>query len=782
MRDRPQRRRLVSARAFQVLLLVALGSGLVRPRATADASTDAASSSGEQPGSLLPLHDAGALNPNPPDETTKLVFIHHSCGLNWLKSSSGALGDALGDNNYYVSDTYFEWGPDSIGSDTDVGHWWLWFRSIDSTAYTEALYTTTVQNGDYTRPMADPGGENTVIMFKSCFPNSNLLGNPDDPPTTGDNRLRGKKSSSRYHTVGNAKGIYNDLLEYFRTQQDKLFVVITAPPLRDDTHAGNARAFNTWLVNNWLTNYPYHNVAVFDYYNVLTTNGGDADTNDLGLGTGNHHRVITATVPVIIEYTTNGDDDNSPDTLEYPTGGGSHNHPSAAGHRKATGEFVALLNVYYNCWKHGDCASNPADPVSLAAIKNTTVVATGEAATQASSLPSNRGFRLLPTLNLTNELPDTVASCNFSPIELAATRHLVLTRQVSSVLGACTVMASPATVTISDTARLSLVLVSESPASFTMNVPTTQEETIAAISSHALVCWRQIPMTKQHILIAAAVLAAAAVVLVALLGGRVWRWVRHRLAQPLPVSTEAVEIDGSYTNIVFLHHSTGHNLIREGNVRELFSQRGYKLWDHDYNTIGLTRPDGTQTYTSYEIPEITPGATGGGNTDPEGLAILFSQPVHDPPDNAFGRLLQHEVLIFKSCFPNSAIKSDEELQQNKSWYLEMRKVIEQHPDKVFILMTSPPLHPKKTTPEDAARARALATWLGSDEFLAGHPNLIVFDFFDSLADPDNNMLRDDYLRDPDSTDSHPNKVANQTIGPLFVNFVDRSIQTYRSTH
>jgi len=100
-------------------------------------------------------------------------------------------------------------------------------------------------------------------MFKSCFPNSDLEGNPDDPPlATPDDSL----------TVANAKAVYNALLTCFATRQDKLFIVITAPPLAEgDTtaaHAANARAFNNWLVNNWLTGYTHHNVAVFDFYNV----------------------------------------------------------------------------------------------------------------------------------------------------------------------------------------------------------------------------------------------------------------------------------------------------------------------------------------------------------------------------------------------------------------------------------------------------------------------------------------------------------------------------------
>jgi hypothetical protein len=287
-------------------------------------------------------------------------------------------------------------------------------------------------------------------------------------------------------------------------------------------------------------------------------------------------------------------------------------------------------------------------------------------------------------------------------------------------------------------------------------------------------------MYKRYLFLGMAIVVIVGSVFVALFGRRAWNWLKARLARPLPVSTERIETDGTYSNLIFLHHSTGKNLIAQGDVRDLFTQRGYQFWDHDYNTSGLTRPAGTRTGTSYDIPEVKPGAKGGGNTDPEGLAVLFSQPVHDPPDNAFSRLLQHEVLILKSCFPNSAIKSDATLAQHKAWYLGMRDVIDQHPDRVFVLLTSPPLHPQETTPEEAARARGLADWLQSEEFLAGRSNLFVFDFFGLLADPETNVLRDAYQRDPDSTDSHPNAMANETIGPLFVDFVDQAVQIYRA--
>lgn len=133
-------------------------------------------------------------------------------------------------------------------------------------------------------------------------------------------------------TVANAKAIYIQLLTYFSTRQDKLFIVITAPPLADfDTDAAsaaNARAFNNWLVNDWLDGYAYNNVFVFDFYNVLT-------------GPNNHHQYHDGA----IEYIT----DQGGDTAYYVEGG--DDHPTPEGNQKATEEFIPLLNVYYHLWQ-----------------------------------------------------------------------------------------------------------------------------------------------------------------------------------------------------------------------------------------------------------------------------------------------------------------------------------------------------------------------------------------------------------------------------------------------
>jgi hypothetical protein len=265
-----------------------------------------------------------------------------------------------------------------------------------------------------------------------------------------------------------------------------------------------------------------------------------------------------------------------------------------------------------------------------------------------------------------------------------------------------------------------------------------------------------------------------------LLAGRDMRsglWqMKHLVRAILDHASITASNRGEFTNVIFLHHSTGDAMINGSPVRELFTEAGFDFWDHNYNWVGLARPDGSKAGYSYRIPND--------NTDPDGLVNIFAQRVHSLPLNALSGLLQHEVIIFKSCFPASNITSDEQLEQYKVWYRGMRDVMDSHLDRVFIVMSPPPLNPAATTPEAAARARAFADWLTSDEYLDGHPNIYVFDFFDNLAEdnptsPEVNILRAEYR--PEGEDSHPNEVANATVGPIFAKAVMDAAANYRET-
>lgn len=220
--------------------------------------------------------DALSIRPNGSDD---LLFIHHSCGANWL---SAGLHNALLAKDYidernditYGTDLTPDAGrPDSLGSTpgdrTDMNHWILWFN-------------------DYFQAMLRHGcasGTNRIIMFKSCYPISGIgslgtePGNPFSPEKTLANYMAVYRHPGGFGgTYTNNGYIYKPLEDIFAEHPDILFIPVTAPPLcyscTSDDEGYLARLFNNGLKTDWLNNYTarwpdHHNVAVFDWFAVL---------------------------------------------------------------------------------------------------------------------------------------------------------------------------------------------------------------------------------------------------------------------------------------------------------------------------------------------------------------------------------------------------------------------------------------------------------------------------------------------------------------------------------
>ncbi len=235
--------------------------------------------------------------------------------------------------------------------------------------------------------------------------------------------------------------------------------------------------------------------------------------------------------------------------------------------------------------------------------------------------------------------------------------------------------------------------------------------------------------------------------------------------------------DGTLTNLFFLHHSTGEGFVDEGDMRGYIdaynaaNATSYELWDHGYNGEGLRDAEGVWTGTSYQIPDD--------NTDPDGLHRLWTT-----DNGARDAILEnHQVIAFKSCFPASAIRDDDRLDEYKAWYRGIRDFCDTRPDRLFIVMSTPLLHRLSTNLTEADNARAFANWLKSGEYLSGHPNVVCFDLFDMLAHPDDggvrrNMLRWEYEAAHNDGDSHPNQAANEVVGPALAQFMIDAAEAY----
>lgn len=223
-------------------------------------------------------------------------------------------------------------------------------------------------------------------------------------------------------------------------------------------------------------------------------------------------------------------------------------------------------------------------------------------------------------------------------------------------------------------------------------------------------------------------------------------------------------------SVLFIHRSVGRNLITDGNVYQLAGQASpnFSFSDYDQNIDSLHSGTGMPRIMNFRFP--------GNDTKPADYATLFS----DAVDTAYRPILDfalgYDIIIIKSCYPNSDINSDEQLEAIKGNYLSITRFFATHPDKQLIILTSPPLRRLRTNPAAAKRARQLATWLVTQNFGA---NTGVFNFYDLLANPEAakhpNVLYADYCRWL-PFDSHPNAKASQIIAPLLVDFIAQRIR------
>jgi len=261
------------------------------------------------------------LLPAPAMAQQDLVFIHHSVGSNWLAAGlDSALVakpyiDLRNDMTYGTAVTNDTGRPASLGSvpgdSTDMHHWILWFN--DYLAHVKQHHSTTA---------------NRIVMFKSCFPNSAIDSDGAEPgdPFSGSQTLANYRAVYRHpsgvgHTYTSGSVTYKPLEDVFAENPDTLFIPVTAPPLTwsgtDDASARRARQFNNWLKNVWLADYnsrhpTLHNVAVFDFFDVLATPDSDASHPDRlrseygGSGDDAHPNTAGSTAAIQVFATNSG--------------------------------------------------------------------------------------------------------------------------------------------------------------------------------------------------------------------------------------------------------------------------------------------------------------------------------------------------------------------------------------------------------------------------------------------------------------------------------------------
>ncbi len=214
-------------------------------------------------------------------------------------------------------------------------------------------------------------------------------------------------------------------------------------------------------------------------------------------------------------------------------------------------------------------------------------------------------------------------------------------------------------------------------------------------------------------------------------------------------------------SILFIHRSVGRNLIKYGHLYKLFEpfEDKFTFADYDHNT-GVLSTAKSHKRLGFVFP--------GKNTYPSNLAKLFTSPKTTKP--ILDWISKYDVIVLKSCYPTTKIKSDDELSTLKKNYEQVVEYFAKTNQRL-VLLTPPPMRPILTRKAWANRARQLANWMVANDF---GEHVKVFDLFDELATKPGqngaNSLRKEYRR-PLFFDAHPNSKANKLIAPKFTEFL-----------
>lgn len=241
--------------------------------------------------------DLSAYPADPLAQPLNLLFIHHSCGGQMLapqgaeqpllpgtpaaiyKAHPNGAGGATGIAAAGFTLHEASYGS-KVGEKTDLFDWLPKFREMWPAIQRVKLQDETLPDGQV----------NQVVMFKSCYPNSDFVGAGEPPGNAAGPEL----------TVANAKATMIGVRAELERHPETLFVYMTAPPRTPNvggerlakwvlkrvlgkpttkqlwtTQGLLAREFNGWMVSRdgWLKDYPRKNVVVFDGYGLLTDGG-----------------------------------------------------------------------------------------------------------------------------------------------------------------------------------------------------------------------------------------------------------------------------------------------------------------------------------------------------------------------------------------------------------------------------------------------------------------------------------------------------------------------------
>jgi hypothetical protein len=274
----------------------------------------------------------------------------------------------------------------------------------------------------------------------------------------------------------------------------------------------------------------------------------------------------------------------------------------------------------------------------------------------------------------------------------------------------------------------------------------------------------------------------------------------------MDLSAFSAEAPPQPLRLLYIHHSVGGTL---------FCDEGPERGD---NCIYESHPNGGGLRTrleqaGYEVHETAYGSRIGEATDLFDWLPKFRDQMDeillvDHQDQRYDDDRRNQIVVFKSCFPNSAFVGEGSepgnpagpeltLSNARATMNALRDQLATRPDVLFVYMTAPPLAPPfkerawrvaakfllgrtvggQAKRDAAALARRFNNWVRSPEgWLAEYPhnNIVVFDYFDALTNHgESNML---LYATGGGTDSHPSAEGNRRTADEFMPFINRAVR------
>ncbi len=235
-------------------------------------------------------------------------------------------------------------------------------------------------------------------------------------------------------------------------------------------------------------------------------------------------------------------------------------------------------------------------------------------------------------------------------------------------------------------------------------------------------------------------------------------------------------------NILILTHVLGRILYEEGGVAE---------WFDNYNSQNNSQV----TIAQRDYPD-NPYAWSNLPYDYWRLWVEGVCDSSEPTMACLGDLAaDYDVVSFTHSYEASDVLANigvatagstrQSIENYQAEYRDLRTLMDNYPDTLFIVWTIPPRHPlykpsDSTATYNAERANQFADWV-KDEWLSEdgntHDNIKVFDLRGYLAD-DSGYLKYDYRRYYTWADPFPNLAANEYIGPRLSQFIVDSIENF----